>query len=53
VDLRGEPAEVEASHQLAMLERRLSSTPGIVGAVLSLSEPEEPALVPRRREGTS
>jgi len=47
VDLEGDPDETEASHQLAMLERRVSSTPGIVGAVLSLSEPEEPSLTPR------
>lgn len=53
VDLPGSPDEVEASHLLAMLERRVASTPGIVGAVLSLSEPEEPALVPRAQEGTS
>ncbi|WP_454048893.1 cation diffusion facilitator family transporter [Cellulomonas sp. Marseille-Q8402] len=44
VDLAGNPAEDEASHVLAALERQVGSVPGIVGAVLSLSEPEEPAL---------
>jgi len=46
VDLTGEPSETDASHDLAALERRLASTPGIVGALLSLSEPDDPALVP-------
>jgi cation diffusion facilitator family transporter len=44
VDLAGEPGETEASHVLASLERRIAATPGVVGAVLSLSEPEEPSL---------
>ncbi|WP_019135858.1 cation diffusion facilitator family transporter [Cellulomonas massiliensis] len=47
VDLTGEPSETDASHGLAALERRLASTPGVVGALLSLSEPSEPALLPR------
>ncbi len=46
VDLAGNPAEDEASHALAAVERQIRDVPGIVGAVLSLSEPEEPALVP-------
>jgi len=47
VDLAGEPGETDASHQLAALERRVRGVPGVVGAILSLSEPEEPALAPR------
>lgn len=44
VDLTGNPAEDEASHALAAIEREVARTPGVIGAVLSLSEPEEPAL---------
>lgn len=44
VDLTGEPTETDAAHALAGLERRIARTPGVVGAVLSLSEPEEPSL---------
>lgn len=44
VDLSGNPAEDEASHALAELEREIARVPGVIGAVLSLSEPEEPAL---------
>ncbi|WP_448059861.1 hypothetical protein [Cellulomonas hominis] len=44
VDLDGNPSEDDASHVLARLERRIATMPGVVGAVLSLSEPEEPAL---------
>lgn len=46
VDLAGNPAEDAASHALAAVERQVTAVPGIVGAVLSLSEPEEPALTP-------
>ncbi|RMI13472.1 cation diffusion facilitator family transporter [Cellulomonas triticagri] len=46
VDLAGNPAEDEAAHVLAAVERRVAAHPGIVGAVLSLSEPEEPSLDP-------
>lgn len=46
VDLAGNPAEDEASHVLAAVERQVAAVPGVVGAVLSLSEPEEPALTP-------
>ncbi|WP_426594069.1 cation diffusion facilitator family transporter [Cellulomonas sp. McL0617] len=49
VDLVGNPAEDEASHVLASVERRISANPHIVGALLSLSEPEDAALVPRGR----
>jgi cation diffusion facilitator family transporter len=44
VDLTGNPAEDDASHALAAIEREVARTPGVIGAVLSLSEPEEPAL---------
>ncbi len=47
VDLTGEPGETVASHQLAALERRMRDVPGVVGAILSLSEPEEAALTRR------
>jgi len=46
VDLAGNPAEDAASHVLAALERRIAATPAVVGATLSLSEPQDPALVP-------
>ncbi|MBF0689360.1 MAG: cation diffusion facilitator family transporter [Cellulomonas sp.] len=46
VDLAGEPDEVEASHQLALVEDQVRAIPGVVGVVLSLAEPEEPSLVP-------
>jgi cation diffusion facilitator family transporter len=44
VDLQGNPREDDASHMLASLERRLARTPAVVGATLSLSEPEDRAL---------
>ncbi|WP_263121050.1 cation transporter [Cellulomonas sp. RIT-PI-Y] len=44
VDLTGNPAEDDAAHALAAIERDVARTPGVIGAVLSLSEPEEPAL---------
>ncbi|QCB94681.1 cation diffusion facilitator family transporter [Cellulomonas shaoxiangyii] len=46
VDLSGNLAEDDASHVLARIEGRVRASPGVVGAVLSLSEPEEPALLP-------
>lgn len=49
VDLAGEPQETTAAHELAALERRLREVPGVVGALLSLSEPEDPALTFRTR----
>ena len=48
VDLTGNMAEDDASHVLASLERRIASNPGIVGALLSLSEPEDASLAPAR-----
>lgn len=53
VDLTGDPDEVEASRQLARLEDRLRASPGVVGAVLSLSEPDEPSLVPPPVSGSA
>ncbi|MFF1528895.1 cation diffusion facilitator family transporter [Cellulomonas sp. NPDC058312] len=44
VDLAGNLAEDEASHVLAAVEREVAAVPGIVGVLLSLSEPQEPAL---------
>ena len=44
VDLTGNLPEDAASHVLASLERRLAKTPAVVGATLSLSEPQDPAL---------
>lgn len=44
VDLTGNPREDEASHVLATLERRLARSRAVVGATLSLSEPQDPAL---------
>lgn len=44
VDLAGNMAEDDASHVLASLERRISATPAVVGATLSLSEPQDPGL---------
>ena len=46
VDLTGNLVEDDLSHVLASLERRIAGTPGIVGALLSLSEPEDVSLVP-------
>jgi cation diffusion facilitator family transporter len=46
VDLDGDPDETEASHVLAALERRIAAQPGVVAAVLSLSEPQEVSLQP-------
>ncbi len=46
VDLTGDHDEVEASHLLAQVEAALRASPGVVGVVLSLSEPGEPSLVP-------
>ena len=44
VDLTGNMREDDAAHVLATLERRLARTPAVVGATLSLSEPQDPAL---------
>lgn len=47
VDLVGEETETEVAHRLAGLEAGLRRHPEVVGAVLSLSEPDEPALSPQ------
>jgi cation diffusion facilitator family transporter len=44
VDLRGNMAEDDAAHVLASLERRIAQTPAVVGAMLSLSEAQDPSL---------
>jgi divalent metal cation (Fe/Co/Zn/Cd) transporter len=44
VDLVGNPPEDQAAHVLAAVERRVRQHEGVVGAVLSLAEPEEPTL---------
>jgi cation diffusion facilitator family transporter len=44
VDLVGNPPEDQAAHVLADVERRVRQHRGVVGAVLSLAEPEEPTL---------
>ena len=49
VDLVGNLPEDQASHVLASLERRIAANRHIVGALLSLSEPEDVSLVPRTR----
>lgn len=46
VDLVGDEPEEQASHALARLEASLRERPAVVGAVLSLSEPDEPSLLP-------
>lgn len=45
VDLTGDLAEHDAARVLASVERQVTAVPGVVGAVLSLSEPGEPDLV--------
>jgi cation diffusion facilitator family transporter len=45
VDLTGDLAEHDAAHVLAAVERQVTAVPGVVGAVLSLSESDEPDLV--------
>lgn len=44
VDLTGNLAEDDAAHVLAAVERRVTAHPGIVGAVLSLSESQDASL---------
>ncbi|MBO3095644.1 cation diffusion facilitator family transporter [Cellulomonas dongxiuzhuiae] len=46
VDLAGDPDEHEASRLLAEVEAAVRASPGVAGAMLSLSEPGEPSLVP-------
>jgi cation diffusion facilitator family transporter len=44
VDLTGDDTERHVAIRLRELERRLTTSPGVVGAVLSLSAPDEPSL---------
>ena len=44
VDLTGDDQESRLAVRLRALEARLTETPGLVGAVLSLSAPDEPSL---------
>ncbi|WP_081681212.1 cation diffusion facilitator family transporter [Cellulomonas sp. URHD0024] len=46
VDLVGNPTEDDASHVLASLERRIAANSHIVGALLSLAEPEDVSILP-------
>ena len=43
---RDPPRCAGAAHALARLEASLRQRPAVVGAVLSLSEPDEPSLLP-------
>jgi cation diffusion facilitator family transporter len=44
VDLTGDDTESHVAVQLRALEAKISASPAVVGAVLSLSAPDEPAL---------
>jgi hypothetical protein len=44
VDLSGDDAESHLAVRLRALEAKLSASPAVVGAVLSLSAPDEPTL---------
>ena len=46
VDLAGDDTEPHVAVQLRMLEARISASPAVAGAVLSLSAPDEPSLSP-------
>lgn len=52
VDLAGNPDERTAALQLAELERRVRRNPGIVLALISLSDPGDPSLEPQPRPGS-
>ncbi|MEV4410750.1 cation diffusion facilitator family transporter [Catellatospora sp. NPDC049609] len=45
VDLAGDGAESDVAVRLRRLEARISESPAVVGALFSLSTPEEPTLV--------
>jgi cation diffusion facilitator family transporter len=45
VDLTGDDSESHLAVRLRALEARISASPAVVGAVLSLSAPDEPTLV--------
>ena len=44
VDLTGDDPEPRLAYRLRALEARISASPAVVGAVLSLSAPDEPTL---------
>jgi hypothetical protein len=44
VDLTGDDTESHVAVRLRALEARISESPAVVGAVLSLSTPDEPSL---------
>jgi cation diffusion facilitator family transporter len=46
VDLTGDDAESALAPRLRALEVRISASPAVAGAVLTLSAPDDPALVP-------
>ena len=46
VDLTGDETESHVAVRLRALEARLSASPAVAGAVLSLSAPDEPTLMP-------
>jgi divalent metal cation (Fe/Co/Zn/Cd) transporter len=46
VDLTGDDIESKASVRLRQVEARLCASPAVAGAVLSLSAPDEPSVVP-------
>jgi cation diffusion facilitator family transporter len=48
VDLVGDDSESNVAVRLRALEAQISASPAVAGAVLSLSAPDEPSLVPER-----
>ena len=46
VDLTGDDAESHLAVRLRALEAKISASPAVIGAVLSLSAPDEPTLEP-------
>ena len=46
VDLVGDDSESNVAVRLRALEARISDSPAVAGAVLSLSAPDEPSLEP-------
>jgi cation diffusion facilitator family transporter len=49
VDLSGDDTETHLAVRLRALEAKISASPAVVGAVLSLSAPDEPSLDPDKR----
>jgi hypothetical protein len=45
VDLTGDDSESHLAIRLRALEARISASPAVAGAVLSLSAPDDPALM--------